>query len=170
VNVQYIERQQRCYCQDAKSHDEPIHDSHVANRVARSKKEQNTQHKSEPTQLSHHEEQQGGYFSLGRAEEDAHEKRLAAEYKQQTCCPATLPDACVNQFYSFKVTTTGGLAPVFVGLSSFSGDWPLYFDQSTQTFTGTPFFADTFTGVVQALDSAGSQQSQNVSLTVRSCP
>jgi Putative Ig domain len=84
--------------------------------------------------------------------------------------PATLPDACVNQFYSFKVTTTGGFAPLFVGSFSFSGDWPLYFDQTTQTFTGTAFFADTFTGVVQASDSAGSEQSQNVSLTVKSCP
>jgi hypothetical protein len=86
--------------------------------------------------------------------------------------PATLPDACVNQFYNFKVTTTGGLAPMGVGFSSFSADWPLYFDQTTQTFTGTPFFADTFTGSLQASDSAqpASGQIQNLSITVKNCP
>ena len=86
--------------------------------------------------------------------------------------PAILPDACVNQFYSFKVTTSGGFAPVFVGLSFFSGDSPFYFDPATQTLTGTPFFPYAFTGTVNTSDSAqpASGQLQNISLTLKDCP
>src|SRR5229473_1104380 len=46
ANVERVERQQRCYCKDAKAHNEPIHDSHVANRVARCEKEQHAEHES----------------------------------------------------------------------------------------------------------------------------
>src|SRR5258708_38077068 len=43
AKVQRVERQQRCYCPDAKAHNGPIHDIAVAKRDARCDKEQHTE-------------------------------------------------------------------------------------------------------------------------------
>jgi putative Ig domain-containing protein len=85
--------------------------------------------------------------------------------------PATWPNACVNQPYSFTVTTAGGVAPIYFGFISSS--WvAINLNTSTGVFSGTPIVTGTFTGGVSAGDSAQppSGQSQTVTLSVVPCP
>ena len=85
--------------------------------------------------------------------------------------PATWPNACANQPYSFTVTTTGGLPPIqFSFMSNF---WPgLILNQSTGVFSGIPGALGTFQGSLGAIDSASppSTSGQNISVTVVNCP
>jgi hypothetical protein len=83
---------------------------------------------------------------------------------------AVLPNACVNKPYSFTVTTTGGIPPIFFGFISSS--WVINLDSSTGTFSGTPTVTGTFTGSLSANDSAqpSSGQGQVVTLSVVNCP
>jgi hypothetical protein len=85
--------------------------------------------------------------------------------------PATWPNACANKPYSFQVTTSGGLPPIFFGFSS--AHWvAINPDQSTGIFSGTANGTGTFTGNLSANDSAqpSSGQLQTVTLTVVTCP
>jgi len=81
--------------------------------------------------------------------------------------PAAWPDACVNQPYTFTLQYSGGLAPYSLGFSSLN--WPLLYN-STPTFSGTPNQTGAFQGTVTVTDAARYTASQNVTLTVKSCP
>ena len=84
---------------------------------------------------------------------------------------AAWPDACVNQLYTFTVTTSGGLPPLTFGWFGDSG-WPLTtIDQSTGTYSGTPTQIGTFKDRVQVTDkSVYYSDSQLINLTVKQCP
>jgi large repetitive protein len=85
--------------------------------------------------------------------------------------PAIWPTACANKPYSFTITTAGGIPPVHFGF--ISSAWvSINLDTSTGTFSGTTSVTGTFTGMVGAGDSAVPQsgQSQNVTLTIVTCP
>lgn len=82
---------------------------------------------------------------------------------------ATLPDACVNQPYFLNLQTSAGVPPFTWFFSSAS--WPaINLDMYAGTFSGTPNTTGTFTGTLGVNDSAGSHDSQTVSLTVKTCP
>jgi hypothetical protein len=83
--------------------------------------------------------------------------------------PATWPDACVNQPYTFTVTTTGGAPPL---IYYFLEMWPIpRSDNSTPVFSGTPTVLGTFTKQLNVADATLTQVvSQPVSLTVKQCP
>jgi hypothetical protein len=80
------------------------------------------------------------------------------------------PNACVNQPYTFQVTTSGGIPPIQFGF--FSMSWVINLNQSTGMFSGTTNVAGTFTGSLSAVDSAQppSGSGQTVTLTVVNCP
>jgi large repetitive protein len=84
--------------------------------------------------------------------------------------PATWPDACLNQPYSFTITTTGGTPP----LNYTFNFWPvnLYpqLDNATVSGTVTAFQAGTYTTVLGVRDSFGVSASQTITLTVKNCP
>jgi hypothetical protein len=85
--------------------------------------------------------------------------------------PAVFPNACANKPYSFTVTTSGGVPPIFFGFSSPA--WvSINLNTSTGTFSGTTSVTGTFTGMLGAGDSAVPQsgQSQTVTLTIANCP
>ncbi len=84
---------------------------------------------------------------------------------------ANMPNACMNNPYSFTVTASGGVAPLVFSFSSLA--WPtVNLDSHTGIFSGTPTVLGTFTGFVGVNDSAApsSGQSQTVTLTVVNCP
>jgi hypothetical protein len=81
----------------------------------------------------------------------------------------TFPDACVNQFYSFPIQTSGGVPPLV--WSFYSPNWvAIGLNQSTGVFSGTADVIGTFSGTVSAGDATGHFDSQQVSLTVKQCP
>lgn len=83
--------------------------------------------------------------------------------------PAVWPDACVNQPYTFAMQTSGG-APPF-GWSFFSANWiGIGLDQSTGVFSGSSSITGTFHGAVGVFDAAQTSSSQNVTVTVKTCP
>jgi hypothetical protein len=86
--------------------------------------------------------------------------------------PANWPNACLNQPYSFTVTTTGGLPPIQFGFNSLSWVALISLNQSTGVVSGIARTLGTFTGSVGAIDSAqpGSADGHNISLTVVNCP
>jgi Putative Ig domain len=95
---------------------------------------------------------------------------LIAEPVMITSSP-TLPHACVNQPYSFTVTTSGGIPPI--QFSFISSSWvAINLNQTTGTFSGTANVTGTFTGSLGAIDSAQppSTQGQSSTLTVLNCP
>jgi hypothetical protein len=82
---------------------------------------------------------------------------------------ATFPPACLNQPYSFQLTASGGIAPVFWGFSS--SNWvAINLDSSTGIFSGTAGVTGTFVGRLSVTDSVQSGDEQQVSLTVQPCP
>ena len=83
---------------------------------------------------------------------------------------ATFPPACVNQPYSFQMTTSGGTAP-FQWAALPGGPWTsVFLNVSTGTFSGTPPATGTFIASVSVTDAAQSVDSQQITLTVQSCP
>ena len=82
---------------------------------------------------------------------------------------ATWPDACVNQPYTFAVTKTGGLAPYQWGFISLN--WVGFvLNQTTGVFSGSSSITGTFNGTVGVVDATLNQDSQNIKVTVKSCP
>jgi large repetitive protein len=79
--------------------------------------------------------------------------------------PATMPDARVNQPYTFVVQTTGGIPPVSWSFVS-NGLWVLFFDQATGTFSGPPPVTGTYFGSVGVCDATQHCASQNLTITV----
>lgn len=85
--------------------------------------------------------------------------------------PAVWPTACANVPYTFTITTSGGVPPLH--FSFISSAWvSINLDTTTGIFSGTTSVTGTFTGTVGVGDSAQppSGQSQNVTLTVATCP
>ena len=85
---------------------------------------------------------------------------------------ATLPTACVNQFYSYTMTTSGGVPPISLNFFV-SGAWPggISFNESG-TLSGYPTTSGTFTGQFFVYDSGGphSNAFQTFTFTVKNCP
>jgi large repetitive protein len=81
---------------------------------------------------------------------------------------ATWPDACVNQSYSFAITTSGGLQPY--QWSFYSSNWVGFaLDQTTGVFSGVSSVTGTFKGSVGVFDATEHQDSQNIQVTVKNC-
>lgn len=82
--------------------------------------------------------------------------------------PATFPNACANQPYSFTLQTSGGIPPIQFGFRSEL--WPSI-NLDGATFSGTTTATGMYTGLVSAVDSAqpSSGQGQTVTLTVVTC-
>jgi hypothetical protein len=78
---------------------------------------------------------------------------------------AVMPDARVNQPYTFVVQTSGGIPPFFWSFVS-NGLWVLSFDQSTGTFSGPSPITGTFFGSVGVFDATQHAVSQNLTITV----
>jgi Putative Ig domain len=83
----------------------------------------------------------------------------------QIISAAVMPDARVNQPYTFVVQTTGGIPPFFWSFVS-NGLWVLSFDQATGTFSGAPPITGTFFGSVGVFDATQQSASQNLTITV----
>jgi hypothetical protein len=79
---------------------------------------------------------------------------------------AAWPDACVGKPYSFTVTITGGVAPIFWGFSS--PNFPL--NGLNGVYSGTPNTVGTYKAFVTPSDAALSSDSQSVTLNVVNCP
>jgi len=83
----------------------------------------------------------------------------------------TLPNACVNQPYSFKVLITGGNPPIGFGLTVANPSWPaINLDSQTGVLSGTPTSLGTFDGVITLTDAGAHVVYQQISLTVQNCP
>jgi hypothetical protein len=83
--------------------------------------------------------------------------------------PSTWPDACVNQPYSFTLTTMGGLLPLRYAV--LSSPWPLSLsDPANPVFSGTPTAVGTFGGLISVIDANNLNYFQSVTLTVKQCP
>jgi hypothetical protein len=83
--------------------------------------------------------------------------------------PATWPDACLNQPYTFAVQTSGGLPPFSWGFVS-NGLWVgINLDQSTGIFSGIAGSTGTFFGVVGVSDGTQHPVGQQVTLNVVDC-
>jgi hypothetical protein len=83
--------------------------------------------------------------------------------------PTAFPDACVNQPYSFQVTTQGGKPPLSFFFQP-SPTWPLALDAKTGVFSGTPSAVGTSNAVVGVQDAAFNAALLGVTLTVKTCP
>ncbi len=96
------------------------------------------------------------------------ESILVVEPVKITSSP-TLPDACVNQAYSFAIQTSGGVPPL--QWSFMSSNWvAINLNQATGVFSGTTNVAGTFIGTLGVGDATGHADSQQISLTVKQCP
>jgi Putative Ig domain len=80
--------------------------------------------------------------------------------------PATLPDACVNQPYSFQVTTSGGAPPLQFDLTAF----PFVINLSSGLITGTATQTGIFTGSLGVVDASPNRVTQPVTVTIKTCP
>jgi hypothetical protein len=84
--------------------------------------------------------------------------------------PATWPNACLNQPYTFTVQSTGGIPPIRYTLN---GYWVSINNVNYgAVYSGTPTVLGTYTPVLGASDSAtpASGDAQTISLTVVNCP
>jgi hypothetical protein len=83
--------------------------------------------------------------------------------------PATWPDACLNQPYTFAMQKTGGLPPF---QWTFYSPWWAGFglDQSTGVFSGVASVAGTYSGDVGVFDGTMTSVGQHISVTVKQCP
>ena len=70
--------------------------------------------------------------------------------------PANMPDAMVNQAYSYQIQTSGGQAPITFTMVSGSMPQGLTLNNSTGAVTGTPTKFGTYTFTVQVTDSCPS--------------
>jgi hypothetical protein len=82
---------------------------------------------------------------------------------------ATMPNACVNQPYTFTMQTSGGVPPL--GWGFYSPNWiGISLNQSAGVFSGVSTVTGTFTGRLGVNDATTHGDSQQVSLTVKQCP
>ncbi len=82
---------------------------------------------------------------------------------------ATMPDACVNQPYTFAPQKSGGVPPLSWGFAS--NMWVgISLDNSTGVFSGSSSVTGTFQGYLAVVDATTHGDSQNVTLTVKQCP
>ena len=79
-----------------------------------------------------------------------------------------LPDACLNQPYTFTPTKTGGLAPFTWGITGFwIGVFP---DPSTGVFSGSSPVTGTYSVLFGVSDVTNTGDSQTITLTINQCP
>ena len=79
-----------------------------------------------------------------------------------------LPDACLNQPYTFTPTKTGGLAPFNWGIEGFwIGIFP---DRSTGVFSGSSPVTGTYSVFFGVSDATYTGDSQTITLTINQCP
>jgi len=79
-----------------------------------------------------------------------------------------LPDACLNQPYTFTPTKTGGLAPFTWGITGFwIGILP---DPSTGVFSGSSPVTGTYSVFFGVSDATNTGDSQTITLTINQCP
>ncbi|MGH9504692.1 MAG: putative Ig domain-containing protein [Terriglobales bacterium] len=79
-----------------------------------------------------------------------------------------LPNACLNQPYTFTPTTTGGIAPFNWGIN---GNWiSIHPDASTGVFSGSATVTGTFSAALNVADATITFDSQTITLTVNQCP
>jgi large repetitive protein len=82
-----------------------------------------------------------------------------------------MPDACLNQPYSFAVQTSGGVPPLVFSFVSTSWIGIISLDDSTGVFSGTPItMPGTFTGTMQVTDATRTYDTQQITLTLKQCP
>jgi hypothetical protein len=79
-----------------------------------------------------------------------------------------LPDACLNQAYSFTLQTSGGIPPLSWGFTGY--EVGIGFDTSTGIFSGIPNTMGTFTDTVGISDATTHGDSQQITYTVKQCP
>jgi hypothetical protein len=97
----------------------------------------------------------------------AEETILVVEPAQITV-PSPLPDACLNQPYTFTMQESGGAPPFRWGLF---GAWPgLSFNGTTGVLSGAPTASGTFTPSLRLDDATGLTQATFLTLTIKSCP
>ena len=79
-----------------------------------------------------------------------------------------LPDACLNQPYTFTPTKTGGLAPFNWGITGFwIGINP---DPSTGVFSGSSPVTGTYSVLFGVNDATNTGDGQTITLTINQCP
>ena len=79
-----------------------------------------------------------------------------------------LPDACLNQPYTFTPTKTGGLAPFNWGITGFwIGIFP---DPSTGVFSGSSPVTGTYSVLFGVNDATNTGDGQTITLTINQCP
>jgi len=117
----------------------------------------------------------GGYTFTVRVTDGSTPTQTATAQKSITVVdpvkitsPATWPDACLNQPYTFAVQTTGGLPPLRWNFDMGLGG--IYLDPSSGVFSGTPTVAGTFSGTVSLSDETGYFVTQTITLTIKQCP
>ena len=79
-----------------------------------------------------------------------------------------LPDACLDQPYSFTFHSSGGIPPLYWGFSGYGVG--INFDPSTATFSGVPNAIGTFTDFLGVTDATTHGDSQQITYTVKQCP
>ena len=78
----------------------------------------------------------------------------------------TMPDACVNQPYSFTFAVSGGAPPRSWFLSN---TFPSPYNFYNGTFTAAPVSTGSYTGRISVYDRAGIWVEQDLTLTVKNC-
>jgi hypothetical protein len=87
----------------------------------------------------------------------------------QITSSATMPDACLNQPYSFAVQTSGRIPPLFWSFVSLQR-MGITLNQSNGAFGGMSGITGTFMGSIGVSDSTTHGVSQQLSVTVKQCP
>jgi hypothetical protein len=81
---------------------------------------------------------------------------------------ATLPDACLNQPYSFTPQVAGGLPGygwTYVSITP----WSLQFSATNGAITGIPLSTGTYRGQLGVFDATGQTNGQTISIVVKQC-
>ena len=83
---------------------------------------------------------------------------------------AILPDACLNQPYSFTPQVTGGIPLYYWTFVPSNTAWPFFFSAATGITTGTPNLLGSFKAVIGVHDGTGQSNLQIMSISVKQCP
>jgi hypothetical protein len=79
---------------------------------------------------------------------------------------ASLPDGGLGQAYSQPVQTTGGTAPLSFSVSSGTLPQGLNLEETTGVVSGIPIDVGTSSFTVRVADSAGQEDTQDLSITI----